>query len=475
MNYASTEFLILLSTVLIAYYALDQRHQNNLLLAASLVFYSWGDFRCLPLLILICSNAHITGKRLPTLNSEASRRTVLILSLALSVGILCFFKYIGFLCLTFNQMLGLLHVQYRLPEPEIILPIGISFYTFQAISYTVDVFRGHCRPTTRLKDTLLFLAYFPQLVAGPIERASDLIPQFDNRRAFCLKGFTDGIFLAAVGLAKKLVIADNISTQVNAVFSNAEAAGITVALSSLAFAIQIYCDFSGYSDIARGVSQMLGITLSRNFDLPYFSTNPSDLWHRWHMSLSTWLRDYIYIPLGGNRKGSVRTSLNLFVTMTLGGLWHGASAHFLLWGAYHGLLLVTYRFLKSLRTKPRPPETLTRRQRVVYAFCFLPLTCYGWVLFRVGSVTQAVSFTKAILIPAQWGSLGDKTALLVAWKLLILGLPVLALDAWALVSRRTEPWGQLRPTHRAILFVAACYLCVIAGELENKSFIYFQF
>jgi D-alanyl-lipoteichoic acid acyltransferase DltB (MBOAT superfamily) len=353
---------------------------------------------------------------------------------------------------------------------DIVLPVGISFYTFQTMSYTIDVYRGDVEPTDRFIDFALYVAFFPQLVAGPIERGKDLLPRLLAARTLTIEHTARGLHLILRGLFKKVAIADGVAHSVNQVFgSSGQVTGTDAWIATVLFAIQIYCDFSGYTDIARGTSRLLGIDLRANFNLPYFSTGPQEFWSRWHISLSTWLRDYLYIPLGGNRGGLARTYRNLMITMLLGGLWHGAAWHFVLWGLYHGVLLSIHRGWTAWRGE-RTRESAIRKL-IAMAFFFL-LTLYGWLLFRAESLEQIVSFT--IKMATDWGHLGFNAA--PPRLSAIVGLPLLV--AMEIREYRTRDQQYDRSLPRLVrggLYAAIVFVLLLSGSNEPTEFIYFAF
>ncbi len=342
--------------------------------------------------------------------STHSRRKIFVLaSIATNLTLLGIFKYFNFFADTFKtfseSVFGVTPHWYTL---DIILPVGISFYTFQTISYTIDVYRGHLPASKKLSEFAAYVAFFPQLVAGPIERGKHLLPQFQKSRSKpAYADIQEGSWLIFWGLFKKLVIADNLAIIVNSTFApfdNLTAGTVTpedgfrLLIAVYAFAFQIYCDFSGYTDIARGTAKLLGFDIMINFRLPYFSTGPSEFWRRWHISLSSWLRDYLYIPLGGNRKGKFRMYRNLTLTMLLGGLWHGASWTFVIWGAYHGLLLSIYRFFNI---KDEFDEVISWKKALMIVL-FFQLTCVGWLIFRASNVDTIVIFLESIFLNPTW-------------------------------------------------------------------------
>jgi D-alanyl-lipoteichoic acid acyltransferase DltB (MBOAT superfamily) len=346
------------------------------------------------LVVLIANKSH---DHIAAMQQAARRRMLLIVTVGVNLGFLGVFKYCNFFIATARPALASLGLDPDRFFLDVVLPVGISFYTFQSLSYTLDVARGHIKAVSNFWDFALFVAFFPPMVAGPIERARHLLPQLQNPRSIRLKQSMHGVVLILLGMFKKVAIADGLAPAVNAVYNSAGVvSGRDVACATVLFSFQILCDFSGYSDIARGVAKLLGIELMVNFDLPYFSRNPSEFWRRWHISLSSWLRDYLYISLGGNRKGEARTYLNLMATMTLGGLWHGAAANYLLWGGYQGMLLCVHRaFTGKQHPLPTGAAAVTNHAPGRYSHLrlgfgsFLSITvffvflCYGWLLFRL--------------------------------------------------------------------------------------------
>ena len=354
--------------------------------------------------------ANLTHALISAMDPDARRRMLLFITVGVNLGFLGIFKYCNFFIATARPALAALGLDPDRFHLDVILPVGISFYTFQSLSYTLDAARGRVKAIHRFWDFALFVAFFPPMVAGPIERARHLLPQLLNERKIRLGQSMHGVVLILLGLVKKVAIADGLAPSVGAIYnSSGVVSGSDVALATLLFAFQILCDFSGYSDIARGVSKLLGIELMVNFDLPYLSRNPSEFWRRWHISLSSWLRDYLYIGLGSNRKGEARTYVNLMATMVLGGLWHGAAANYILWGGYQGTLLCTHRALTDKRdTLPTGKAAVADHAPGRYAdlkvgfgtavsiAVFFLFVCYGWLLFRAHSFSQIETFTAAL-------------------------------------------------------------------------------
>ncbi len=471
MSFVSYDFLLLGLVVALLYWQLAHRQQNLLLLVASLVFYGWWDWRFLTLFIFSTWINYLCGlfvdrSRRPALSS-AGRNSILAVTLGLDLGILALFKYYGFFAHSLVSVLQALGIQASLPVLRVVLPIGISFYTFQGMSYAIDVYRGIVHSTTRFRDVLLFKAFFPQLVAGPIERAGHLLPQLMQPRVLRQEAAWSGLRLALVGYFKKMVLADNLALIVERVFNLQAPHGNEVLLGTYAFAFQIYCDFSGYTDIARGIARFLGIELFENFHLPYFATNPREFWQRWHISLSTWLRDYLYIPLGGNRKGWWRTARNATITMLLGGLWHGASWHFVVWGAYQGLLLVCYQAASS-EERLRQETAATWIRRAI----FFQLVCLGWLLFRASGMTQVRTMLIALMTASSWRHP------IASFEIVGLGLAVVPLalfQCYQHVSNQMEPWNRWSRGWQTAFCVALCGGILLFGAPQPAQFIYYQF
>ena len=385
MNFASIDFLIFISIVFPLYLLLSHRGQNRMLLVASYIFYGWWDWRFLSLLWFSTTFDYFVGILLDKIQDPYKRKWCIASSICVNLGILGFFKYFNFFEHSLAELFSKFNIQLGWVSLNIILPVGVSFYTFQSMSYTIDVYCKKMKATYNFFDFALFVAFFPQLLAGPIERAAFLLPKIQRPRHFQLEVFNRGIFLITYGLFKKIVIANGVAPSVNAIYNSTGAVSfIDVVLATYLFAIQIYCDFSGYTDIARGLAKIMGFDLMVNFNLPYFATNPSDFWRRWHISLSSWLRDYLYIPLGGNRKGPSRTYVNLMITMLLGGLWHGAAWSFVLWGFYQGSLLCIHRFFTK-KDGEASPSNIYSFQNILCILFFFQVTCYGWLLFRANS------------------------------------------------------------------------------------------
>lgn len=411
---------------------------------------------------------------------ERRRTLVLVASICQNLVILGFFKYFNFFISSAATALESIGFEAHLTTLYIALPIGVSFYTFQSISYSIEVYQRKVAPSSRFSDFALFVSYFPQLVAGPISRASALLPQILSARAVTYDQITSGVFLILFGLFKKVGIADGLSRPVDQLFSATGApTWADVMAGTFYFAIQIYCDFSGYSDIARGSSKLLGIELIVNFNLPYFSRNPQEFWRRWHISLSNWLRDYLYIPLGGNRGSTIKVYATLMTTMVLGGLWHGAAWNFVLWGFYQGLMLCVHRAITPGGS--RVPRTLTASSaqspavllvRAIQTGLFFGAVCYGWLLFRSGSLSQIVQFTAILLQDFGNLHLTISTPRLSS----LIGIPVLAaIELAQFATGDHDVHRRLALPLRGALFALLTALLIIGMSNESAQFIYFQF
>ncbi len=411
---------------------------------------------------------------------SARRTAFLVTSLATNLGILGAFKYGNFFLDNLQGFGGWLGHSWHLPAWHVILPVGISFYTFQTMSYTIDVYRGQLEAERSLLRVALYVAYFPQLVAGPILRPQQFLPALRVPWTLEAANLQSGFHLALVGLCKKVLIADSVSGMVDAILGNPQGQpSLLVIFATLLFAVQIYCDFSGYTDIARGISRMFGVEIPLNFNYPYFSTSIIEFWRRWHISLSTWLRDYLYIPLGGNRLGSSRTYTNLLITMILGGLWHGASWNFVLWGAYQGVLLCLNRILRAFVERvPGLQRFLESRFGTLLRWCVTTyLVMLGWLIFRVTSWPDLVAALRAFVVfdgrlQATALGLGNTAPVLALLALLVFAM----LHTFGHFVRR---WPELLDATPkpilAILYFLIGMVLFYGWPGANEPFIYFQF
>jgi alginate O-acetyltransferase complex protein AlgI len=436
------------------------------LLAASCYFYiSWNPY-LISLILFSASVDFFAARKLERLSSPRLRRLLLVGSISINLGLLAFFKYFNFFLDNACTALNLFGWETPPHTLQLILPLGISFYTFETISYIFDVYRGKARAVQNYLDYALYIMFFPHLIAGPIVRPRDFLPQIGQRKRFNWDRAQYGVQLFLVGLFKKGVVANHLAHVVDPVFENPATFGSgAVWLAVLSYAAQIYCDFSGYSDMALGTAHLLGFKLPRNFRMPYFAADIGEFWRRWHISLSSWLRDYVYIPLGGNRGGTAKTYRNLLLTMLLGGLWHGANWTFVAWGLYHGLLLALHRAL------PRPAWwTRPIFRPLAVAFTFL-CVCVGWVFFRAQTFNDAAIVLGAMFRPVA-GTAADPTLAGVAMSLLLLVLLCHLIGTFVNLRHleRRLPASALG-TLLALLLVAALLLL----PEDGRGFIYFQF
>lgn len=470
MVFNSLIFLVFFAVVYGLYRVLPHRGQNVLILVSSYFFYGWWDWRFLSLIFISTLIDYVVARIIDDAGDDRRRRRIAVgVSVVSNLGILGFFKYFNFFAENLAALLHVFGVEVSLRQLNIVLPVGISFYTFQTMSYTLDVYRGQMKAVRSFLDFAAFVSFFPQLVAGPIERAARLLPQIQQPRTITRAGLESGAWLVAWGLFKKCVVADNLAVLVDGAFGAEGTTGAVALLAVYAFAFQIYCDFSGYSDIARGISRWMGIELMLNFDNPYFAVNPKDFWARWHVSLSSWLRDYLYISLGGNRRGRGRTYVNLALTMLLGGLWHGAAWTFVAWGAFHGAMLVVYH---AWAEKFAPKGTVdSGRWLWPRRIFFFQLTCLGWLLFRAESLGQVGNLLVRIFTDFAWNA--QATDMLAA--LILFCLPL-----WLVQLLQTKTGDLLAPVRlsavpRAALYATLILMALALGNTGGGAFIYFQF
>lgn len=386
----SITFFIYCFIVIYAYYHVRYRWQNILLLLASYLFYASWDWRYLFLIFITTVVDYYCGLRIHNKKDKSQAKFFLLISVIVNLSILSFFKYSNFFISGLSDLLSILGMHPNIHSLEIVLPIGMSFYIFKSLTYTIDIYRGKTEPTRSIIDYALFVSFFPALIAGPIDRAESFLPQIVKQRQMNKNQILDGLQLIMWGLTLKVFVADNLAMIVDSVFQDNLSPGALYIVATWAFAFQLYADFAGYSAIAIGIARCMGIELMQNFRQPYFATNPADFWQRWHISLSSWLRDYVYIPLGGNRHGKWRTQWNSLITMLLCGLWHGAAWHYILWGLYHGILLSIHRFVKYWKLSI-PFKCLYPLAAIFKIFIMFHLICIGWVFFRASDLNQILN------------------------------------------------------------------------------------
>jgi alginate O-acetyltransferase complex protein AlgI len=466
MNFVSFAFIILFSSILILFSAVrSQVGRKIIVLMASVIFYAYWDWRFLGLLALVTLLDYFISRGLISAEDPRSRRRLLLLSLVVNLGVLAIFKYFNFFTDSFNLMLS--RTRWQIPMVHIILPIGISFYTFETLSYVIDVYLKNTRPAKSLFDYAVFITFFPRLVAGPITRAWQFLPQLDTGFIVSTEGLAEGSQLFLRGIVKKLVLADRLSLLVDQVYATPTLfSSSTVWLAVFGYSFQIFLDFSGYSDMAVGLAKMIGISLPKNFDSPYAAQSFSEFWRRWHISLSSWLRDYLYIPLGGNQKGPARTYFNLMVTMLLGGLWHGANWNFVIWGGLHGIYLALERALRSGRAPSSDSKETWIWWKALATFLVVTLT---WVIFRSSSLAQAgMIFQKLFSL--------NKEGIQWIYGPAILLIPILLLGEFFMrATRRDGPTFSLKqPSFFAAMLVQVLLIYFFAPA-SVSPFIYFQF
>lgn len=487
MLFNSIQFAVFLPIVFLLYWFVFDRFiskskhqlrlQNIFIVVSSYVFYGWWDWRFLLLIAFTSFCSWGSGLLIGKAQTKKRAKTWMWLNIILNLGILALFKYYDFFVVEFAQ---LFHLPTEGLLMKVILPVGISFYTFQALSYSIDIYRGKIEPTKDIVAFFAFISFFPQLVAGPIERASSLLPQFLKKREFDYDTAMEGMRQILWGLFKKLLIANNCAYAVDSVFylhSRTTIPGSDLLLAAILFSFQIYADFSGYSDIAIGTAKLFGIKLSRNFNNPYFSRNVSEFWRRWHISLMSWFRDYVYIPLGGNQGSKLRIIINVFVVFLLSGMWHGANWTFIVWGLYHAVLflptvLMGRKSQSDIVAKGRILPSLKETGQMLFTFC---LVLFGWILFRSESISDFVQYCEEL---CQMGTLRACYRLFIQsdiWPKMVFIIIMLVVE-WlqrdkehGLVLDKMKPWLRWVICFIIVLMIA-CFT-----DNEIGSFIYFQF
>lgn len=478
MLFNSLDFALFLPVVFLLYwYVVNQKLklQNLLILTASYIFYGWWDYRFLSLIFFSTIVDFSVGIQLNRTTSAYRRKVLLWLSIITNIGMLGFFKYYNFFLENFRQAFSFLGEEISAGSLNIILPVGISFYTFQTLSYTIDIYKKRLEPTQDFISFAAFVSFFPQLVAGPIERARNLLPQFQQHRNFSYQKAADGLRQILWGLFKKVVIADTCAEYVNQIFANSgEYSGGTLAVGAILFAFQIYGDFSGYSDIAIGTARLFGFNLMRNFAYPYFSRDIAEFWRRWHISLSTWFRDYLYIPLGGSRGRSVRVIRNILIIFIVSGFWHGANWTFIVWGLLNSVFFIplllsgSHRKNTGIVAAGRLVPSLKDFSRILITF---GLTTLAWVFFRAESLSHALSYLAGLFM--DWNSRLEVSVPTILWIFLGLFIAVEwlqrdkehALDLAGVQMPVSLRWG----TYLLTAFIVAIFFG------SDNSFIYFQF
>lgn len=472
MVFTSFAFAAFLAVTLFIIGFLPTRGRVYALIVASYLFYSVTYPPWVLLLAVVSVVDYWLARAIERERTAQLRRGLLAASCTLNLGLLAFYKYAAFLAVTINSGLGASGVAARLPLPSVGLPLGISFFVFESLSYVIDVYRGRFAAIRRFDDYALFIAFFPHLVAGPIVRARDFVPQIEEHQPFQSVRTMRGVELVAQGYFKKTVIADNLAPVVDTVYASASAGGAALWLATFGFAVQIYCDFSGYTDIARGLAKVMGFELGLNFNFPYLSRSIRDFWRRWHMSLSAWLRDYVYVPIGGSRHGVARTALALTATWFLGGLWHGAAWHFVVWGLYHGVLVSAAAVARG-RAAESVWDRLPATVQVAVTFT---LVLFGWVLFRARTLDQAWEIWRRMLgLDAHPFLSGVEpfTPIVLIGLVLITGAHVFVYRVRADAHDLPALAGVPYPLRVSAL--AAAGIACFALAAKSQAFIYFQF
>jgi D-alanyl-lipoteichoic acid acyltransferase DltB (MBOAT superfamily) len=473
MLFNSVDYLLFLILAVAGYWALVRRDQARLLFVflVSCAFYMAWNPAYIVLMLGSTVLDYVAGKGIHEARTKQGRRAWLGVSLVGNLGLLGTFKYFNFFSQATADILGLANVSFVAPYLDVLLPVGISFYTFQTMSYTLDIYRGRLEPVKSWLEFGVFVTYFPQLVAGPIVRASELLPQLARRPVLTSDNVSRGLFLITVGMAKKVVVADLLSVNlVDRVFDNPELYSATeVVIALYAFTMQIYCDFSGYTDVARGSAMLMGLRLPENFDRPYQAANPAEFWRRWHMTLSTWLRDYLYFPLGGSRVSPARAYWNLWLTIFLIGIWHGASWTFVLYGLIQATAMVLHRFVQRWSGRPRdavdPWVT-----RVLKVFACLQFVVFSRILFRASSIENARDVTERLVS----GTTSVAQVSTTVWLVLVLSLAAHYLPKWIFV-RVEERFVALPAIAQGAVLAAVGGVLGLVATTETVPYIYFQF
>lgn len=481
MLFNSLEFLIFFPVVTLLYFALPHKFRWFHLLVASCIFYSFFIPYYILILFFTIIIDYFAGIWIEQSHGKR-RKWALIMSLVANIGVLAVFKYYNFFIENFNAILYKINPDDLLPYWNIILPIGLSFHTFQAMSYTIEVYRGNQKAERHFGIYALYVMFYPQLVAGPIERPQNVIHQFYEKHEFDYERVISGLRLMLWGMFKKVVIADRLAKFVNVVYNNPnEYQGLPLIVATIFFTFQIYCDFSGYSDIALGSARVMGFNLMKNFDRPYLSKSVSEFWRRWHISLSTWFRDYLYIPLGGNRVSKPRQYFNRFFVFMVSGLWHGANWHYVIWGALHGFYLVIGQLTESFQKKITGVKTSFSRasipQKILHGLITFLLVAFAWIFFRANTNADAIYIARNIFKSSSHSldhviyMIGKNDLYLIIISFLIMeGVQWLQrgknLSEWIDAKPRWQRWGA----YYLILFMILCY-----GVYNNSQFIYFQF
>jgi alginate O-acetyltransferase complex protein AlgI len=471
MIFNSLDFLLFFPTVYVLYLFSSHKIQNILLLFASYFFYGYWKIEFLSLIVLSTIIDYACSLSIESSTDERRRKVFLWISLIFNLGLLGYFKYYNFFVSNAVSALQALGFNANFETLKIILPLGISFYTFQTMSYTIDVYRKQIQPIKNFLDFALYVSFFPQLVAGPIERATRLLPQIVSKRTVKFEQITEGTFLIALGYFKKVYVADNLSYIVDPIFASNDPSGASVLLAIYAFMFQIYCDFSGYSDIARGLAKYMGFELMLNFNRPILGSNIIEVWKRWHISLTTWLRDYIYVSLGGRNVSVFRQHINNLIVFLISGLWHGANWTYIIWGLYNGILTILYKliqpFIPSLKTKNR---YFLGMEKSIWIIFTATIFGYSGLFFRAKDMSIANNMTYQLFF-----NFGTADAKLVD-KFIRIILPLLLIEVHQYINKDNEfSLFNLKLPIRVLLYLLLFYMIIVLGNFNKNEFIYFVF
>ncbi|NHE58593.1 MBOAT family O-acyltransferase [Cyclobacterium plantarum] len=469
MLFNSIDFAVFLPTVFLLYWLVKDQNlklQNFLIVAASYLFYGWWDWRFLSLILFSTIVDYLVGLGLLIQNNKTKRKILLWTSILVNLGFLAFFKYYNFFLDNFITAFSFFGKEIKASSLNIILPVGISFYTFQTLSYSIDVYKRKLEPTKDFLAFSAFVSFFPQLVAGPIERAKNLLPQFYVKRTFTYQLFSEGVKLMIVGFFMKLVVADRAAIYVNAVYNNVDNhAGLSFMAATILFAFQIYGDFAGYSLIAIGTARLFGFKLMTNFNRPYFATSVGDFWKRWHISLSTWFRDYLYIPLGGNQVIYPRWLINIFITFLVSGFWHGANWTFIIWGSLNGIYLIIEAVLFKSNNK-----------KIINVLLTFILICFSWIFFRANNVNDALYIVKSIIInPGKLYIPSDNDVIAPVFAVMAISI-LLGTEIKKEYFNKSFSLAENKyPLVRWGFYSCILFLILYMGVFNSSQFIYFQF
>lgn len=479
MIFNSIDFALFLPIVFILYWFVTNKSlslQNILIVVSSYLFYGWWDWKFLSLILFSTIIDYTIGLKLETESNQIKRKVLLWISVIVNLGFLGFFKYYNFFLDNFVNAFQFFGHQINTQGLNIILPVGISFYTFQTLSYTIDVYKRKLKPTKDFIAFSAFVSFFPQLVAGPIERATHLLPQFYTKRKLDYSKAVEGMHQILWGLFKKIVIADRLAIVVNEIYNYPdEYHGFTLILGTLLFAFQIYCDFSGYSQIAIGTAKLFGFDLMKNFNTPYISSSLSEFWRRWHISLSTWFRDYVYIPLGGNKTSKHRWYFNILLVFIISGFWHGAKWTFIIWGAIHGVILILESFLYEITL---PKNRIIKSLKIIITFT---IVCFGWIFFRANSLNDAFYIINDISTLSNYNYSQISLYMIPVVKNTVFAMDIFLSVVFVIililaeVINKENRFNKLKFRFRLPIYIIVIWTIFILGAFEKSEFIYFQF